>query len=87
MEGLELLLVAGCAFGNSEGCTTSAQAYGRYSGIEQKLQEYGDKHQGLSYALAIAGAAKEQRVAFPIVYNFYASADREKYMILYKREY
>lgn len=74
---MELILFLGCVFGNETGCSTSAQAYGRYSGLDQKFQEYGEKHKEVSYALAVAGAAKEKKVALPLVYNLYTTVDSD----------
>lgn len=74
---MELLLVLGCIFGNETSCSTSAQAYGRYSGIDKQFEEYGKKHQEISYMLAVAGAIKEKRVALPLVYNLYTTLDND----------
>lgn len=84
---MELLLALGCVFGNSNGCLTGAQAYGRYTGIEKNLQDYGEKHPEVSYSLAVAGAAKEQKLALPIAYGFYTTIQQEQYMLSFKREF
>lgn len=74
---MELILILGCFFGNEVGCSTTAQAYGRYSGIDQKFQEYGEKHKEVSYLLAVGGALKEKRVALPLFYNLYTTIDTD----------
>lgn len=77
MESLALLLALGCVFGNEVSCSTSAQAFGRFSGIEKQFDEYGKKHPEISFSLAIAGAIKEKRVALPLIYNLYTTIDND----------
>lgn len=91
MESLGLFLILGCVFGNEVSCSTSAQAFGRYSRIEKNLQEYGNKHKEVSYLLAVGGAIKEKRVALPLVYNLYTTVDSDnntaRGMLTFRKEF
>jgi hypothetical protein len=68
---LEFLLTVGCAFGNTQSCEKGLQAYGEFSGIRIKAEEYGKKYPVLANTVAVVGFMKERKVFYKLQGNWY----------------
>lgn len=72
---LEFLLITSCYFSNLQACTTSAQAYYQFSGIDKMVNEFGAKNLSLTYIVTAAGVFKEQKVIIPFINSSNNSID------------
>lgn len=68
---VEMLLSLGCIFGNATSCEKALQAYGEYSGIRVKAEEYGKKYPKLATVVGTVGFFKDRKVFYKIHGNWY----------------
>jgi len=64
---LELLIAASCIFGNTQSCGSSIQAYSKYTGIDKKVEEIGERYIVLSISVGVINAVKDQKIMVPIL--------------------
>jgi hypothetical protein len=75
---LESLLISACIFGNANSCQHSIQAYGKYTGLDKTVEEFGVKYPILAYTTSVAGVIKEQKMSFPLLFpNLLFSIEKE----------
>lgn len=68
---LELLLVFACLNPSNDSCGKTTEAYGKQSGLEKMIQEYGEKHPTSAFIVGSAGLYREKRLYYQIYGNFY----------------
>lgn len=84
---LELLLLLACINGNQVSCITSANAYYKYSRLEEvgnKLEEDMRKNHKAVYFTGLAAIGiKDKKMIVPLVYNTSISAEVKKTEVIY----
>lgn len=82
---VEALLLIACLHGNEQSCLTSAQAYYKYSNLEQITQHIEtnirEQHKVIYYTGLVVASATERKATIPLVYNFSLSSDLNTTML------
>lgn len=86
---LEALLIIGALSGGQEAQNKTIDAYARYSGINQMIDDYGKKNPTLSFVVGSIILAKEQRMYYKIWGPFHHSVDYKEtsQMLWFKKEF
>lgn len=76
---IEALLILACLSPNGDSCGKTTQAYGKQSGLEKMLEDFGNDNPEVAFIIGSVGLAKEKRLYYQIYGSFYHNLQVENY--------
>ncbi len=84
---LESLLILACISPNNDSCGKTLDAYGRQTGYQKMIDQYGEKNPKVAFLVGSVGLAKSKHLYYQIVGPFFHDINTEGQTFWFKKDF